>query len=600
MIVGRARAVQIDALEPGREWRLAALEFRGNRAVGTAELRGAMVTKAHRWYELWKFWRPRPVLDPVAFRADLDRLRQLYRNHGYYHVRIAHDVELPAEGDVVRAVVYVEEGPPVFVESVSVTLEGEPLPETERQLLLAHVPIARGQVFSADAYARAFVYLRTYYREHGFARVEIARGAEVDPRRDAVSIEFRADSGPPAVFGTVEVTGADKVGEDVVRREIAFRPGEPFKQSLVERTRGNLVALRLFRSIRITEDKSRDPHVDIRIRLVEGPAHEVRLGVGYDTEEQIRGLAAWRDYNFLGGARQLGFTARASFIRRTLAADFLQPHFPGAHDKVRVLAFEQEEEEDTYTNDRARFSPRLEWEALPGLTPYAFYRIEYDGLTSVREAVRRRFSEIAPHHGILSGLGFGVDFFAADDLLDPTHGWTANASVEPVGEFLGGKFGFLRFIVEGRRYQRLPAGFLAALRARVGAADPIGGSGEIPLFERFYAGGINSVRGYGRRRVGPDRSFVHDEPVGGRTLVEGSAEVVHPITEKIGAAVFFDAGQISLKSYDFPVGDLQYGTGVGARYKSPVGPLRLDLGFPLEPRRGDARWQIHVSLGQSF
>src|SRR5438874_8196480 len=172
------------------------------------------------------------------------------------------------------------------------------------------------------------------------------------------------------------------------------------------------MALRLFRTIRIDEDKSRDPRVAVRIRVIEAPRHEVRFGVGYDTEEQLRGLAGWRDYDFLGGARQLGFTARASFLRRTLAADFLQPHFPGAHDKVRVLAFEQEEEEDAYTNDRARFSPRLEWEALPGLTPYAFYRIEYDGLTSVRETARRRFPEIAPHHGILSGLGFGVDFFA--------------------------------------------------------------------------------------------------------------------------------------------------------------------------------------------
>ena len=128
--------------------------------------------------------------------SQLDRVRQLYRNHGYYHVRVAHDVELPAEGDLVRAVVYLEEGPPVFVESVGVTLAGEPLPDAERNLLLAHVPVARGQVFNADVYARALAYLRTYYREHGFARVDITRRAEVDPRRDAAAIEFHVDSGP--------------------------------------------------------------------------------------------------------------------------------------------------------------------------------------------------------------------------------------------------------------------------------------------------------------------------------------------------------------------------------------------------------------------
>ena len=598
VLAPRARAVQLEALEPGREWRLAALEFRGNEAIPADELRKVMTTKARRWYEFWKFWRTLPTFEPLTFRADLDKLRQLHRNRGYYHARITHDVELPAEGDRVRVVVWIEQGPPVFVESVAVSLEGAELPERERTLLLAHLPIARDQVFSEDAYARAYTYLRTYYREHGFARVQIERRAEVDVRRDAAAVGYVVDSGPPSVFGEVRVSGADTVGEAVVRREIAFEPGEPFKQSLVERTRSNLVALRLFRAIRIIEDKSRDPRVDLRIRVTEGPKHEVRLGVGYDTEEQIRGLAAWRNYNFLGGARQLGFSARASFLRRTLAADFLQPHFPGSHDKVRLLLFEQQEEEDTYTNDRSRVSPRIEWEALPGLTPYAFYRLEYDSLSSLRPAVHRRFQGLS--HGILSGFAFGVEWVDVDDLLDPSAGWTANASVEPVGGFLGGDFSFLRFIAEGRRFQRLPRRFVLALRARAGTADPIAGSREVPLFERFYAGGINSVRGYDRRRVGPDDAFIHDDPIGGRSLVESSVELLHPITEKIGAAVFLDAGQISLSSYDLPVGDLRYGAGVGARYKSPVGPLRLDLGFPLEPRSGDARWQVHVSLGQAF
>src|SRR5206468_3103559 len=160
--------------EPGREWRLEALVFRGNEAISTDELQKTMTTKARRWYEFWKFWRPLPAFEPLTFRADLEKLRQLHRNRGYYHARISHDVELPAE---------------------------------------------------------------------------------VDVRRDAAAVTYRVESGPPSVFGEVRVSGAETVGEAVVRREVAFEPGQPFKQSLLERTRSNLVALRLFRSIRITEDK---------------------------------------------------------------------------------------------------------------------------------------------------------------------------------------------------------------------------------------------------------------------------------------------------------------------------------------------------------
>src|SRR5207244_10867250 len=157
-----------------------------------------------------------------------------------------------------------------------------------------------------------------------------------------------------------------------------------------------LLALCHFRTIRIDEYKVRYPHVAVRIKVVEAPRHEVRLGVGYDTEEQLRGLAGWRDYDFLGGARQLGFTARASFLRRSIAADFLQPHFPGAHQRVRLIASEDQEDEETYTNDRARFTPRIELEPHPALTASLFYRLEYDSLSGVNRMVARRLPDLAP------------------------------------------------------------------------------------------------------------------------------------------------------------------------------------------------------------
>jgi outer membrane translocation and assembly module TamA len=215
----------------------------------------------------------------------------------------------------------------------------------------------------------------------------------------------------------------------------------------------------------------------------------------------------------------------------------------------------------------------------------------------VNPRVRALLPDIAPHSGVVSGLGFGADWNTTDDLLDPTRGWVTTGSVEPVGGFLGGKFAFLRLLGEARLYQPLVERFGAALRMRVGAEEPMDGTTDIPLFERLYAGGINSVRGYERRHVGP---LVDDDPIGGRSLVETSAELRHPITEKIGAAIFADGGQVSLRTFDFRFDDLRWGFGVGARYKSPVGPLRLDLGFPLEPPDGDAHWQVHVSIGQAF
>src|SRR5262249_11558014 len=159
---------------------------------------------------------------------------------------------------------------------------------------------------------------------------------------------------------------------------------------------------------------------------------------------------------------------------------------------------------------------------------------------------------IAPKTSILSGLGTGVEWNTTDDLLDPGRGGVLRGTVEPVGGALGGDIQFLRVVGEGRYYQPLPASVLLAARTRLGPANPSDG-GEIPLFERFYAGGIGWVRGYGRWRIGP---LFHDEPVGGRSLVEGSLELRHPINESLTGLVFADAGQVSLSSWTFPVGDL--------------------------------------------
>lgn len=610
----RVPGVSLDGLDLGVEWKLKAVRIRGNRAVPKRELRKAIETQPRRWFAIW---RKRPAFDPAAFRTDLARLQRAYRARGFYHARVGHDLELPDEGDTLVAVVEIEEGPPVLVERVEVMLSGDPVPPKERTELLENLPVHEGDVFAEEAYDKAFTYLRAAYREWGYARVEVTKWAEVDATRDRATVSYRAESGPRSVFGAIEIAGTQRVEPAVVRRELDFEPGDRFAQSRIDQSRRNLASLSLFRGIRLDEDRSRDPRVDMRVQVEEGKAREVRLGIGYDTEEQVRGLAAWRHYNFLGGARQLGFTARASLIARAFAADFLQPHFPGSDNRTRLLFVQAQDEEDTYTLDRTRLSPRFEWQATPRVTGFVFHRSEYDSLSEVTPAVERALPGVAPANAFLSGIGIGADWNATDDLLDPTRGFVITGTVEPVGGVLGGDVAFVRGTVEGRIYQPLVRRLSGAARLRLGTAEPIADSDEIPLYERFYSGGINSVRGYGRRRLGP---LIADEPVGGRRLAEASLELRHPITDKLGAALFVDAGQVapdvtpvprraaSLRrdqgaeggTFDFPFDDLRFGAGFGVRYKSPVGPLRVDLAFPTDPPPGDNPWQVHLSLGAAF
>jgi outer membrane protein assembly complex protein YaeT len=609
-----AGAIPLDALDTQRTWRLGTLHFEGNHGVGTSALRDAITTKPRRWFALW---REHPPFDPYTFRDDLGRVRALYRSRGYYHAVVTSTVQVPEKGDVLNVTVSIDEGTPVRVTDLDLGIEGTSLADKDEQRLRQLLPLEPGDVFEEDRYERGRSVLRDWFRQRGYARVTVEKTARVDVRDDTATVRYRVDSGPAAVFGPVTISGLDEVDEAVVRREVAFKSGEPFQQSLLDKTRKNIDGLHLFRSVRLVEDSSRDAAVAIDIAVAEAERREVKLGVGYETEEGIRGTAGWRDYSFLGGARQLGVSVRISQLYRTIAADFLQPHFPSQTSRVRLIFLQEQTQDTTYTLNETRVMPRLEWEITPRLTTYAFYRASLNLLPQgdISTSVRKALPEAHPSRSVTSGLGVGLDLNETDDLVNPTRGGIARLSVEPVGGELGGDVDLVRVIGEGRLYVPLPFRFGAAGRTRFGSQDETNGSAQIPIFERFYAGGIGSVRGYARRRVGPlasqllplsvcnahGKNFVDcDQPVGGKSLVEMSAELRHPVTDTIDVIGFLDAGQVSLRSWDFPLGDMQYGIGLGARYRSVIGPLRVDLGFPLDRRGSDSTWQVYLAVGDTF
>jgi outer membrane protein assembly complex protein YaeT len=585
-----------ERLSPRIAWRVRAVRLDGAEAVPERALWPLLGTRARSRLTPWK---PRPRFDRETLENDVARLAAYYRGRGYYRAQIDYALEPDRARETVTVTIHIAEGTPVVVQTVEVDVldapAGSPLPPLERATL---VPLAPGDVFDEAKYDEGRARLLGWARAAHFARATVTKRATVDVTRNVAVARYAIHLGPRACFGPVAVEGLERVSRDVVLREVAFTPGAPFDPALLERTRRNLIRLRLFRSVTLREDESDAPEVAITIRVAEGPRREVRAGVGYDTEEEIRGLLAWRTYDFLGGARQLGFTARASQLRRSIAADFLQPHWPTADSRTRLLALFEDVDEDPFSLTQARLAPRLEWAPRPDVLVYGAYRVERDHLTSVPDAISRALPpDATPRYATLSGLNLGFDLNRTDDLLNPTRGWIFTSAVDPVGSIFGGDASFVRLQSTLRLYVPLPARLLVATRLRVGTITPVAGSHAIPIWERFYAGGIDSVRGYARWRVGPLRG---DEPLGGRSLTDMSFELRRALTTELTLAAFIDAGQLSLKSFDPPVDDFQKGVGIGIQYVTPIGPIRLDLGFPLDRQGDDAAWQVYVSVGQAF
>jgi outer membrane protein assembly complex protein YaeT len=584
-----AFAVDIEDLDTRREWHVAEVSISGNRRFSTSELQSEIQTHPRAWY---LFWRAPAVFEPATFREDLERLRRYYESRGYYEAEITHDIVASEDDSDLRIKITIREGPPVIVSDVDLEVSGTPL-------FPRRLPIRRGDIFVEQNYQKAEEALRQFYLRRSHAHVETERSAEVNLDTDQANIRYRANPGPAAVFGEAEVQGTEKVDPRIILRELTFHPGEPFAPAKIAESQQKLLALDLFSTVRVApKDVSGKPRVvPMEVQVREKEAREIRAALGYGTEDRFRAQLQWRHNNWLGDARRLSVTARYSAISATGEAEFVQRHFLSPANRGVLTLRHDREEEDTFLLNATRFLPRLERSFSRRFTGFIGYRLEYAQVADVADGTARELGGIK-ERGWLSGPVLGIRWATADDLLNPTKGEIATFAIQQAGNIWGGDYGFYKITAEARKYISIGWETVFASRLKIGLADSLGSDRNFPIFERFFAGGEQSVRGFGRRRLGP-RSPSGD-PLGGLSLLEGSLELRRPLWSDIGGALFLDFGQLSTRSFHIPADAVRFAAGFGLSYRTPVGPLRLDVGFPFQPPRGDPSWQIHFSVGTPF
>lgn len=580
-------AARLEELDPGQSFELETVEIEGNQSIAEGALLDAMISRARPFYA---FWSPRARFDPVVFEADLERLKRLYEAQGYYDAEVDYDLGI-AEGRRVTVRIAVKEGRAMVVDRVRVA-SPEPAPPVA-------LPLERGAVFTEAAYQEGERRLREYYLERGHAHVQTARKAEVDLKRHRARVEYRVRPGAQAVFGETRVEGLEKVDPSLVLRELAYASGEQYSLDAIQRSREDLLALDLFRSVQLRPDATAadSARIPMHVRVEEQAPRNIVLGVGYGTEDGVRGRVAWSHRNWLGGGRQLSVDLKASFINRTLAASLVQPHFLSRHTRAALGLSQTQEDEETYLLNLSRFDARLDHRFTHTLSGYFGYRFGFAALSNVDRATSDALGGIR-EDGLIAGPSLGLTWNTAGDLFDPGEGNVLSLSADHGGPVWGGEYSFVKLTAEARRYQPIGWKTVLAARLEVGVADALGAEEDFPLFERYFAGGERSVRGYGRRRLGPLGAT--GDPLGGLSLVEGSVELRRPLWREWSGALFVDFGQVSLSAFDPPFDELDLAIGAGVAYRSPVGPLRLDIGVPLDPPRGDSAFAVHFSIGQFF
>lgn len=537
--------------------------------------------------------KPPASLGGLRRRADEDveRINAALRSEGYYQGTISHSVDDTVSPVVVR--IEIDPGPQTTLAAYDITYLGETVPNPVVQPSLEDLDIKIGMAARAPAIVSAQNRLIALLKERGYPAAAVQdRKTFVDVATDTMTVKLDVMAGRFANFGAVEIKGNEDVDTDYIAKLITWREDEGYDQRLVESTRRALLETGLFSGINIAAagPVSVDGLLPMAITVTEGPHRTIGFGAEYSTDTGVGGDISWAHRNFFGANETLRTSLVLSQIEQSLQADFRKPFFH--RDDQAFLARVAAEREETDAFDRL------------GVVGYVGLERELSDIWTADAGVSAEYETIKDDQGtrnfFIVGLPVGGHRDTTDNLLNPTEGTRLDLLMTPYGVTGSEAFPFFKSEVGGSAYYAVDEDkdIILAGRAKVGSI--VGASTEdLPANKRFYAGGGGSIRGYAFQLVGPLDS--DDDPLGGRSLLEFSGEVRIRVTETIGVVPFVDGGTVYDSSYPDFEETIRWAAGLGLRYFTGVGPLRLDVAFPINRRKDvDDFFQFYVSIGQAF
>ncbi len=535
--------------------------------------------------------RPPPSLIRLRQRAEADRprLQQALRSRGYYDAEIS--VALDSHAEPVRVLFGASPGP--LYRFGKVTIEVVPPAPRPKLPSLEELKIAPGEpaVSQTILDAESTLLARAHAEGHALAKLG-QRKAIVEHDADALDLTLVLQPGPVVRFGAIKITGLTSVEEDAVRRRLPWRPDEVMTAQRLDDGRTALFDSDLFSSVVLNLGTTPDAEdrLPVTVDLHESKHRSIAIGADYRTDEGLGGSVSWEHRNAFGHGERVKLELDGSFIGSHLTGSFRKPDL-WQRDQALIassqLAYENTE---AFQSSSASAQVGLERRLAKGMTISAGPAYRYSDI--------KDSSGDSGHFSLVS-LPVVWQWDRSNNLLNPTKGGRLVAQNEPFVDIAGNDLAFNKSKLSYTHYLKVldQPGVVLAGRGAVGTL--FGASrDEVPADLRFYAGGGGSVRGFGFQLAGP----LDDDhnPLGGRSLLELSGEVRLRLTETIGAVAFVDAGSAFRSTVPDLSETLRIGAGPGLRYFSPIGPVRLDVGIPVNPRPSDDAFQLYVSLGQAF
>jgi len=536
--------------------------------------------------------RPPPTVPALRRRADADRslLEEALASFGYYGAAVTYRIERDATP--VQVLLTVALGEPYGLARYDVAWR-DPAPAADAiDTSMAGLGLEAGMAAESGAIVAAERQLLAVLarRGHPLAAV-LDRKVVVDHAAHTVVVDLAVDAGPFARFGAVAVEGLDSVREDFVRSQLPWLADETFDRDRVEAGRRALIRTGLFASVAIAEAPSVGPdgRLPLTLTAVEAKHRSLGAGANYSTSEGFGGKVFWEHRNLLHAGERLEVTGFGGQTVFGAATSFRKPTFLGPRNSLLLDGQFTQEDREGFDSRTAGVSAGIERNFSDTITAGAgvlaeWSKIEEDGRDDTFTLV---------------GAPLSLRRDTTDDLLDPARGGRTTLGVTPYMSVAGPGVRFIVARLAQTAYLSLldDDSLVLAGWGRVGSI--FGEDTEaIPATKRLYGGGGGSVRAYGFQMLGP--LDLEENPSGGRSQLEVGVELRYRFLEDVGVVAFFEGGNVYDDRLPDPTRNLLWGAGVGVRYFTGIGPIRLDVAVPLNGRPADAPFQIYISLGQAF
>jgi len=570
------------------------ISFEGNVAFDDDDLKDLMETSEKGFFS---FLTESGNLDKKKLEGDIFKIKSFYQNNGYIKARVGEpDISYEASEGLIITIT-INEGPQYAIGTVM--FKGDLIKDVDE--LYQALKITKEKVYNREVIRSDALSLSEIYSDEGYAFVDVSPDIKEDDKEHKVDITYRIVKGKKVRFKRITITGNDRTRDKVIRRELKVIEGGYFSGNKLKRSTQNLYRLGFFEEVEVNTKKgSSDEEMILDIHVKERPTGMFSFGIGYSSVEHTIGTFQISQNNLFGRGQSLSGKASLSNKAARYTLSFIEPWLFDKPLSAGIDLYNWEYEYDEYTKDSIGGKLKLGFPlGLDFTRGSAIYTYEDAEIRDVLETASQIIKDMIGR-SVTSSLTLGVTRDSRDRRFNARKGSVNSLLVEYAGGFLGGDNYFTKYWARSAWFFPFFLDSAFSIQGKWGYIDQRPG-GELPVYEKFTLGGMNTVRGFEYGDISPVDPATGDR-IGGEKMMVYNVEFRFPLQKEQGVMgiLFFDAGNVFTKDEDYTFSGIRSGAGVGIRWYSPAGPLRLEWGKNLNPKPGEPRSVWEFTIGTPF